>query len=219
MVPKGTVVPVLRGPLKGKKWVLHSGAHSSWVGGYEPETSNTLAALIKPGMVCYDCGANVGYFTLVMSALVGPAGQVFAFEPDPRHADALRKHMELNDCRNVVVKEIALSNCSGTTLFMSAKSMSAISQDGNVVVACDSLDRLGLPAPDVMKIDVEGAELDVLDGASRLLREHRPVVLMALHINVQQANECVATLKSFGYQAELHTQNAYEILARPHVSS
>ena len=70
--PRGTVVWIARGPLKGYRWVMHSGVHTYWLGNYEPETVRILSEWVKPGMVCYDCGANAGYVTMLLK-LAGPA--------------------------------------------------------------------------------------------------------------------------------------------------
>lgn len=83
-IPSGKVVPILRGPLRGWKWVTGALRHSCWVGGYEPERQLEFARLVRRGDVVLDIGANVGFYTLLAARLAGPHGRVLAFEPLPR---------------------------------------------------------------------------------------------------------------------------------------
>jgi len=75
-------VPILQGPLRGKKWIVGSQRHAFWLGGYEPHLQRLIAREVKPGEIFYDVGANVGFYSLLASVLVGP-GKVFAFEQLP----------------------------------------------------------------------------------------------------------------------------------------
>ncbi|NQV00191.1 MAG: FkbM family methyltransferase [Parcubacteria group bacterium] len=110
LIPSGVVVPVMQGVLKGKKWVVGSGDnHGYWLGSYEYRMQSFFAETIKPGSVVYDIGANVGFYTLLASKIVGVQGRVFAFEPLPENIFYVRKHVELNHCDNVVIIEAAVS--------------------------------------------------------------------------------------------------------------
>src|ERR1700692_1299441 len=95
-LPNSTFVSVRTGPLKGYRWMMHSGVHTYWRGVYEPELARALEQVVKPGMTCFDCGANAGYFTLLLSKLTGPTGKVYAFEPVAANANYIRCHLELN---------------------------------------------------------------------------------------------------------------------------
>jgi FkbM family methyltransferase len=187
LMPRGTVLPILKGPLRGKKWVVRSSFQSCWFGVYEYEKQEQFRQTIKPGDVVYDVGANVGFYTLLASVLVGPPGKVISFEPLPRNLALLRRHIQLNRLRNVEVYAGAVSGKPGTARFDAEglPEMGHLSDRGQFEVEVFQLDELvasgRIPPPQVMKIDVEGAELDVLEGASRLLREHRPVILLATH--------------------------------------
>jgi FkbM family methyltransferase len=157
-------------------------------------------------MVCYDVGANVGFYTLLLSRLVGPHGSVVAFEPLPSNVLALRRHIELNHCTNVVVKAIALSNHDGEARFAESpsNSMGRLSEDGALVVSCQRLDTIvsgGCPPPDVLKIDVEGEEAKVLEGAQEILQTARPIVFLATH-GPSQHVASIALLKGNGYHIE-----------------
>ena len=73
-------MPILRGPLAGKKWLLASRINF-FLGTYEPEQTQAFQEIVRPGSVVYDVGAHYGYYTLLASVLAGPAGRVLAFEP------------------------------------------------------------------------------------------------------------------------------------------
>ncbi len=75
----------------------------------EPELLHVLFRALKPGDLAVDAGANVGFFTIVMSKLVGPTGSVIAIEPDSRNLAVLRKNLDINDCRNVEIVEQPLA--------------------------------------------------------------------------------------------------------------
>src|SRR5256885_2015501 len=100
IIPRTMTVPILQGPLKGKKWIVGSQRHAFWVGSYEPHMQHLIAREVKPGQIFYDVGANVGFYTLLASVLVGP-GRVFAFEPLPANIGYLRQHLALNAAQNV----------------------------------------------------------------------------------------------------------------------
>ncbi len=75
---------VVQGPLRGKRWIAGSSNHGCWLGSYELAKQRKVIELVRPGMVCWDVGAHVGFYTLLFAELVGPLGRVFAFEPLPR---------------------------------------------------------------------------------------------------------------------------------------
>lgn len=169
-----------------------SGANPGYaLGTTEPLTQDALAKLIKPGMVIYDIGANVGFFTVLMAKLTGPTGAVFAFEPMPVTADAARRNAALNQFEHVTVTAAAVGRASGTVkLAIQEESTWAKLDDGSgtsptidvPMVAIDALVAAGtIKPPALIKIDVEGAELEAIEGMRATLREHRPAVLCEMH--------------------------------------
>lgn len=194
------------GALQGRRWVIASG--SRFVKGtYEPIQSDAFRRLIRPGSVVFDVGAHVGYYAVLSSLLTGPGGQVIAFEPVPANLKYLRRHLRLNGCDNVRV----LTNCVGEGSSIAkfddshGTGVGHLSASGTLDVQVRSLDEMiesaELPIPQFIKIDVEGAELLVLRGAERLLRRHRPTIVLSTHSD-QLDRACLEQLTEFGYDVE-----------------
>jgi FkbM family methyltransferase len=205
LIPPQTVLPILQGPVRGRKWIVGSGNHGYWLGSYEMGKTALFAASVPAGGVVYDLGANVGYYTLISSFAVGAAGRVFAFEPLPRNADFLRRHLKLNRIEKATVIEAAVAERSGTIRFEpdSSTSRGRIGGQGTLEVRAVAVDEWmeqeDAPAPDLLKIDIEGAEALALRGAQRILTRRRPPIFLSTHSgNVHR--ECLELLASFGYR-------------------
>ncbi|MGB7438647.1 MAG: FkbM family methyltransferase [Candidatus Acidiferrum sp.] len=212
LIPPDTQVRILRGPLRGKKWVNGAGPKAYWVGTYEVARLRAFANAVKPGAVVYDIGANVGIYTLLGSLRAGVSGWVYAFEPLERNLKYLRRHIQLNTLRNCGVVEKAVCNENGTRHFSSASwqpSMARLAPDGEILVPSITLDTCiygeeRFRPPDILKIDVEGAELEVLQGANRVLTEFHPAIFLEDH-GTQLHADCRAFLLARGY----HVESAY----------
>lgn len=159
-----------------------------FAGTFERREHEVFSSLVRPGMTVLDIGANVGFYSLIASKLAGPEGRVVAFEPSERERRRLAAHLRLNRARNVTVRAHALGERDEiATLHVVDESDSGCNsfRPGNVgpttatVVDVKRLDDCipsGRPV-DVVKLDVEGAELAVLRGGERLFRQARPVLL------------------------------------------
>lgn len=161
---------------------------------YEPELMRWLASTLRPGDSFLDVGAHVGFFSLLASRLVG-VGRVVAIEASPPTVKLLRRHLAMNRAANVSVISGLASSREGegeiavranpTDPGACANSIAYRIPGGRCVrVPIVTLDRVAAKfeiAPRVIKVDVEGAELEVLRGAERLLREVRPLVACAVH--------------------------------------
>jgi FkbM family methyltransferase len=206
-VPKDMVVPVLQGPLAGTRWIAGSFTAGCWLGSYESLNQQMLAGMLEPGDVFFDIGANVGFFTLLASKLVGPAGHVYAYEPIPSNVAVLRRHLHLNHATNVTVLPFAVWDSACTLRFTGSRSMARQSARGEQeidAIAIDDLFRRGeLPAPTVIKMDVEGAELPALNGMRELIRNARPQLLIEFHRSTLDGVDCDAAaldlLHELGY--------------------
>jgi FkbM family methyltransferase len=162
-------------------------------GDAEPTIQKILSTTLKPGMVFYDLGANIGFFSLLAARLVGAAGQVFSFEPDPEVARRLRRNISRNGFMNATVIEAGVWSASGNANFVAADLSSPDRGVGKFVAGeaagagtptrCVALDDFirSAPTPDVIKCDVEGAEIEVFRGAEYLLKARQPLILCEMH--------------------------------------
>lgn len=214
---------ILSGPLRGWKWIVGSSTHGCWLGTYERETQRMFERHVREGDVVYDIGANVGFFTLLAAKLVGGRGAVYSFEPLPRNLEYLRKHISLNDA-SAHVLDVALSSSAGTARFAvaSSASMGRLDAAGDIEVRCETIDQLvrsgRIAPPRFLKIDVEGAEHDVLTGGAESLAQHRPLILLSTH-GYRVHEECCAFLRAASYAIELvrdgTADGQYTIVAAP----
>lgn len=218
-IPSSTAVPILQGPLRGAKWIVGSATHGCWLGSYELDKQLLVGNLIHRGDVVYDIGANVGYYTLLFSRLVGSEGSVVAFEPLPENLSYLHEHLSRNGVTNTRVVGAAVSDTAGRARFAisSSRSMGQLAPSGElevVVVKLDELITQGFPEPGCLKIDVEGGEAGVLEGARRLISAFRPIILLATHGEAMDA-QCRRILDELGYSVTTIGKATDELLARP----
>lgn len=174
-------------------------------GAYEPTSMLALQRFLFPGAVLFDVGANIGLYTLVGSRRVGATGHVYAFEPSSRERAILEQNVTRNHCDNVTAIAAAASDRAGTgTLQVAAgqhrgqntlaptfayPSVSVEREEAVPLVSLDDLWRARtVRLPDVLKIDVEGSELQVLRGATAVLRESMPVVIFEINDTLLEAS-------------------------------
>jgi len=173
----------------------------------EPDVAHVLRQHLQPGGVFIDAGANVGFYSLLASSLVGPSGQVYAFEPMPVAHACAKRNLEQNRSSNVVLFHAALGAARAEAdIYWNGDNhtLSSLRARDGVDQVCGRCQVLALDdmvadgsisrSPDVVKIDVEGSEMDVLKGAQRLIRGSRPpLLIIELNRNTQP---------SFGYEPE-----------------
>jgi FkbM family methyltransferase len=182
-------------------------------GAGEPEVQDALRRYARPGMTVYDLGANIGFFSLLAARLVGEHGRVIAFEADPEIAARLREHVDRNRFRCMTVVEKAVWSEASKVFFERVDPTTSPDRGlGHVVntasantieieaVTLDDFARTS-PAPDFIKCDVEGAEVEVFRGAQRLLAEKRPGILCEIHSEPNRQS-LLAALQRFGYVCE-----------------
>jgi FkbM family methyltransferase len=172
------------------------------LGEYEPEVSDAMRRLLRPGDLAVDVGANHGWYSVLMGAAVGPSGRVWAVEPLPPLLAELRRNVDLNDSLPIEVKEIALGAEDGELevhLFEGLPhghaSASTLGRDDyeSFKAPMKTLDGIaGDERPALIKIDVEGGEREVLRGAQQVLgRDDAPILM--LEVNHE-------TSAAFGYE-------------------
>lgn len=159
-------------------------------GSFVPEEREIkrLGDWLRPGDLAIDVGANIGYYTLAMAHCVGSEGRVLALEPMPSTFDLLAGNVRASDVRNVTLMNVAASSTASIAtmdLPMFAETNLAnlyearLSSKGAFPVLCVPLDSIPLPAPvRLLKIDAEGHDLDVLEGAKGLIENHHPILIV-----------------------------------------
>ena len=197
------MVTLKKGPLAGHKWILASGTRFIQ-GRYEPGTIKMLDSLIESGQTVYDVGAHVGYLTVYMSRLVGDSGQVIAFEPRPLNLIYLKRHISKNNIRNVRILEAGVSDHKGAGKFDRdhGTGTGMVSDKGDLDIDLVVLDELvkdgSLPPPNLIKMDIEGGEVQALPGAQELLKKYRPAIVLSTH-GKEVHKFCIEFLESIGY--------------------
>jgi FkbM family methyltransferase len=217
--------PIWSGALRGQRWLLLSGGKVVRVlsGTYEPAQTALFERYATAGSTVIDVGAHVGYYTLLASVLVGSTGRVIAFEPNPANANFLRRHVGINHRHNVQVEGAAVSDKNGSARFEFGRGSGTgrLSQTGTQIVNTVRLDDYcsdnGI-TPGIVKIDVEGAELSVLQGAEQVIRSARPVLFVSTHGQVAHSGT-IHFLTQRGYRLQPIGADALEscteVLATP----
>lgn len=178
---------------------------------HEPESTRAFWDAIQPGMMVIDGGANRGGFSMLASRRAGSSGRVFAFEPEPENFAILRK--ALRRLSNVTVVQKAIAGATGNATlkldsFHAGHSLTnAVATDRGVTVPVTTLDDFvadnALPGLDVVKFDIEGAELDAIRGMKRILSStRRPVIICEVHPPLLPENLRDA-LEPYGYRTEM----------------
>jgi FkbM family methyltransferase len=191
---------------QGCKWVYGSSKPAFWLGAYEAEKQELVSRLVKPGMVVWDVGANVGFYTLAFSRFAGAGGKIFAFEPLGANFDRLLSHIRLNGLTNVTAVQAAVASSVGLVGFDTGPNALMGRLDERLreylipTLSADSITcRFPDAIPTLVKIDVEGAEAGVLEGADKLLSEAGPDLLLALH-GREPEQRCRAILAAHAYE-------------------
>lgn len=219
-IPAGTPLPIVAGPLRGAWWLAGSAPGpakglSTLVNRCEPGQLAEALRLVRPDSVVFDVGANVGLYSLLFARA---CQKVYAFEPVPSNLAWLARTLAANRIANVTVLPWAAGAESGLTAFAEGEhhSEGRLDASGAMPAFAVSLDAFAArygARPDLIKIDVEGGELDVLRGAEGLLRSGRPAILLSTHGDGPKA-ECLAYLKGLGYSGAKPLDDADPARAR-----
>jgi FkbM family methyltransferase len=183
---------VKNGPARGLIFELNPRwEHTAWEGVYEQSMQQLFVKFLKPGTIVFDVGANYGFYAL-LGARAG--AEVFAFEPHKENSESLARHAETNGlARHIHIVSCAAYSYTGDIALElpavegshgNAATRPQVSETVNTVhVPCTTLDDFirANPEPSLVKMDVEGAESEVLKGADRLFRTFRPYLLCEIH--------------------------------------
>lgn len=206
----GWRMSILAGPLKDYRWCVVTGTRYLR-GRHGADEAGLLRQHLKPGGVMYDIGAHVGYVALLASRIAGAQGRVYAFEPLPLNRRFIEAHIRANQVKNVELLPFAVCDRVGERMFDAGGGTGRghLGESGLLRVPTVNLDALiaegGLPPPDLVKMDVEGAEAAALSGALGLLREHRPTILLSTHGEAVK-RECERLLESCGYELTYYSE-------------
>jgi len=194
------------------------GAHLRQAGQYEPDVTAEIRRLLKPGQRFVDVGASFGYFATLAGSIVGPEGEVIAFEPGPQNQSLLLLNLAKNGVVHPEVHAAALSDAPGFLTYSSSGAngfITPFSGDPSelatrALVRAETLDAvIGERRVDMIKIDVEGAEGRVLKGGKVTIDRSRPILLMefsppSLESTSGMSGEDVLNiLMSVGYQFDI----------------
>ena len=180
----------------------------------EPEVCDLMARVAKPGSFVIDGGANVGFFSVLLSKLVGPDGHVLSIEPGANNTYKLKENLKLNDCANVELVEqplwdkpeiVSLHMCSDGSKNSLAPHKDTHGQASHMAVLLDDYEIEGRP-PTLIKLDIEGVEEHALRGGELFLKgdDQCPYIVVELNIealpkfNSSPAQVC-DYLRTFGY--------------------
>ena len=227
-------LPVVFKDSRGLRYVLNPGENAGVYlangGNYEVRETRFCERILRHGMTAFDVGANIGLYTLLFARCVGVDGAVHAFEPDPENLRRLRVNLVLNELENVRVTPSAVYSEPGTvTLYKFPPSLNAwhslgrptlpdpfhpgrttspVAEQRVEATTLDThCDRHGIERIDLLKIDVEGAELDVLRGGRNLLGARRVGVIL-FEVSLPQTTalgrapaDVFGELESYGYRS------------------
>lgn len=185
-------------------------------GEYSPDEATLFQKLLKPCDVVLEVGANIGVHTVLLSRLVGPSGQIHAFEPQRSIFQILCGNLALNNRQNVVAKQIGLGD-KQETLRISPPGIDAAANFGGVTLKSEgdeaidvvTVDLLGLTRLDLIKIDVEGMENAVLKGSAETVRRLRPVIYVE-NDRAETSPSLIRTIFDLGYRIWWHLPGLYK---------
>lgn len=200
----------------GLRFDAQGGFAGYLLGTSEPEEQEALFKLLKRGDVVYDLGANVGFFSVLAARFVGPEGKVYAFEPLPACVEKIKKNAALNGFTQIEAIEAAVSSKVGSAqLYVSGVSAHSSLIDATnrrdsdtIEIALTTVDeflRIGeRRPPNLVMIDVEGAEIEALRGMHETLEQYRPTVMVEIHfIGDEFLAYCREQLLPLGYRVEM----------------
>ncbi len=178
---------------------------------HEPLNTELLTQNLKKGMVCFDVGANIGYYTLLESKMVGDEGKVIAIEPSPINFKQLQKNIQNEKAKNVELYQIAGGDQNSTIKFLLdphsnlsriISNEEKVREKGEIVdVPMKKLDSFleasTIRTLDFIRMDVEGYEFNILEGMRNSIKKFRPAIQMEVHTHILGYEKTQKLLKWF----------------------
>jgi len=228
--PQGLVpVQIAAGGLQGVTLELDLQTEKDyWLGVYEPQLQQAIQELINPGWIIYDVGANIGYISILLAKAVNPSGQVHAFEALPDNFARVQMNIQLNSLQGIIspVHAAVIDETKPVTFLVGpSNGMGKVSgsagrqeviYEHSLTVPGLSLDdyvyEQGHPAPNVVKMDIEGGEVLALPGMRRILENAHPLMLLELH-GPESAEAAYTILTNYGYRLSMMLPGYPEVTA------
>jgi len=189
---------------------------------HEPLSTKALKKELHENMTCLDIGANIGYYATIESQSVGKLGHVIAIEPSPINFSFLKRNMKLQKNSNYELYNFAMGNIEGEINFLiSEKSnLSRVVQEGeNIPDGCELIkiplktvdnliEEMNVEKIDLIRMDVEGYELQILEGSKNSIKKFKPMIQIELHTEIlgpKDLKKILKDLQNFGYQIKSYT--------------
>jgi FkbM family methyltransferase len=226
---RGWAAPVM--PIPGRLLMEFEPSLIGWTcferGVWEPEQTSAVSTLLHSGAVVLDVGANTGYYALIAAALAGPGGHVHAFEIQPAIIDILRRNIARNGFEDrITVVEAGCFSTEGEASFEARGDPGSgriTFSSAGARIPLTTIDRYvassALSHVDLVIVDAEGADFEILKGASEVLERFHPVVMAEVHHLASFGGseaEMIALMTRFGYTADvLNSEFSRDLLFRP----
>lgn len=197
-----------------KLWPEGQIAQELYKGGFELSDRDFVLSYLKPGMRVVDAGANIGLYAVMASILTGSSGHVYAFEPGKITFNRLQRNLLLNDCQKVIANNVALANACGEMIlradpnhptfdahcFVDSLDNAPEINSTYEIVKCQKLDNYNFGCIDFLKIDVEGGELALLEGAEQTLLDSENItILLECTKHYKQVQDLVERLGFYSF--------------------
>ncbi len=204
------------GPMVYNKFDIYVGGSLKQYGEFSVGEQEAFRNLVTPGSIVVEVGANIGAHTVDLSRLVGPDGEVHAFEPQRIVFQTLCANLALNQCTNVFARQEAVGAELGTIVVPAVNPATRMNFGGvslvNVAhgepVRLVTLDSLDLPACHMLKVDVEGMEVEVLKGAGQTIQTYRPVMYLE-NDRDERSQELLSRVLDLDYAVYWHLPRIY----------
>jgi FkbM family methyltransferase len=196
---------------------------------HEPLATKLLMGILKPGMNAVDIGGNIGYYAMLEARLVGPQGKVIAIEPMPDNSEQLCNNVKNNGYENIDIHKMAIGDQDGSAvMYISPRSNwhslhPPPTAKGEMKVPVSTLDSLvmpyNLPSVDLVRMDLEGYEIVVIEGMKRTLEKYCPRLLVEIHpylVGTASIEKYLRTLEEMGYGIEWMVEQERDMPLRWH---
>ena len=224
-------LPVIKGPAEGiwlKLDLINRKESSYLLGKYDLFILEILDKLIEPGWIIWDCGTYLGFYTCYFAKAVGKAGHVYGFEPDPNNYDRTKNNLHKNNLENHTLFNYAIGSSKENISFILSQNSNSHLEgayidkleeyklnreevDTQISVRSYSLDELfyceKLTPPNLIKIDIEGAEVEAFNETVKLQGDIKPIFLVELH-----NNECFRAAWEFANKSDYVIYNLHKNL-------